>query len=36
VLFWLVPAVAPLALAHLAFFAAALTLASPRRAPGLP
>ena len=35
VLFWLVPSVAPLALAHLAFFAAALTLAAPRTAPGL-
>jgi len=35
VLFWLVPAVAPLALAHIAFFAAALTLAAPRAAPGL-
>src|SRR5262249_52148527 len=35
VLFWLVPAVAPLALAHVAFFAAALTLAAPRTAPGL-
>jgi membrane protease YdiL (CAAX protease family) len=35
VLFWLVPAVAPLALAHVAFFAAALALAAPRTAPGL-
>ena len=34
-LFWLVPAVAPLALAHVAFFAAALTLAAPRAVPSL-
>jgi membrane protease YdiL (CAAX protease family) len=33
VLFWLLPAVAPLVLAHIAFFAAALTVASPRALP---
>jgi hypothetical protein len=35
VLFWLVPAVAPLALAHVAFFAAALSLTAARAEPSL-
>ena len=36
ILFWRMPAVAPLAVAHVAFFAAALTVASARAAPSVP